>query len=77
MSEGQKESLHSSFGNVDSSHLQGLEFFADRPHFATHVEGAMARVEENMRLDPENTGADHSLSILTSQKVEPEKVPEK
>jgi hypothetical protein len=46
--EQKNASLHESFGNVDSSHLQGLEFFEDRPHFAKHVEGAMARIEEEM-----------------------------
>jgi hypothetical protein len=44
----QQQNLHASFGNVDDSSLQGLDFFQDKPHFAVHKETAMINAEREM-----------------------------
>jgi hypothetical protein len=44
----QQQNLHASYGNVDSSQNQGLEFFEGRPHFAAHKEGAIVNAEREM-----------------------------
>ncbi len=41
-------SLHKSFGDVDSSPLQGLEFFEGKPHFSLHKESALVSAEQEM-----------------------------